>query len=1316
MKNVEDIYPLSSTQAGMLYHCVAAPDDRMYIEQYLAQLEGALDLPRFQQAWDAVLVRHPALRAAFVWEGLKEPMQIVRREVQLPCALLDWTSRPAQEHEASFTELLRLDRAKGFVLTQAPVMRLAIVRLAADRHALLWTFHHLILDGWSCALVQREVGDSYAAAPRGRSVSVAPARPHADYVRWQREQDLARAERFWRGALSGVQPTPLRFEEPVETVDPAAPEDTAEVTCELTAEKTATIVQAARAQGLALNTVCQAAWALVLARYAAIDDVVFGAIVSGRPPQLEGSDRMVGLFINTLCVRVTVPPRARAGAWLAQLQQQAAEAREYAYTPLADAQRWSGARHETLFESVCVYQNYPRGGADSGSGSGSETAASSGAPLRVTPLRTVEKTNYPLTLVITPGERLHLMFVVQTRRFAVDAMSRVLEQVAATISTLLADPARELRDIPLPVSIASARAHAHAALDRDDRIAVHESFERQVAATPGAIAVLCGDQTLTYDALNRRANRLARHLRAQGVEAETIVGIEVERSLDLVVALLAVLKAGGAYAPLDPRAPAERKAAMRRDANVRLVLTRPALDAAGDVDEANLAMPATPESLAYVIFTSGSTGRPKGVMIPHGALANHMRWMQRALPLTSADRVLQKTPIGFDASVWEFYAPLLAGATLVVASPGAHQDPALLIETIVRHEISILQVVPSMLRLLVDTDRFRACRSLRRVFVGGEALTTELQTRFFETSQAELVNLYGPTEVTIDSIVWPCQRGEARTRVAIGRPVDHTTAYALDRRLNPAPIGELWLGGAQIARGYCGRPDLTAERFLPDPFGDAPGARLYRTGDRGRCRSDGVWEFLGRVDHQIKLHGHRIELGEIEAALRAQPGVRDAVAQLREDNPGQPQLVGYVQAAAEVDAAVDIGGMPLALQTILPDYMVPSIIVALATWPLTANGKIDRAALPAPGSSRRASTTYVPARDAVELQLVQLWEQLLPGRPIGVRDQFFEIGGHSILVLQLVAHIERTFNLRLALADLVQGTTIERIAGMIRENRGGIEQRLVRLQAGSDDGPPLYAIVPAGGTLACYGPLAELMGVERPFYALQPRGSQQEAALAPTIELMAQADLQELRRHQPSGPYSLIGWSMGGLVAYAIACLLHDAGETVALLALLDTAVPDPRQLPRDATTVLVETAAQHLGVDLDALPACDPADRFDHVLRLAREQGGLVDEVDARWVRWLGDGFRASVAATERYVPPPYNGSMVLIRAEAHHASGDETRGWGGLVRGGVDVRWVPGAHHNIVHQPHVAAVADALRRASADHEHRRGTDRGYPSLVSQR
>ena len=584
----------------------------------------------------------------------------------------------------------------------------------------------------------------------------------------------------------------------------------------------------------------------------------------------------------------------------------------------------------------------------------------------------------------------------------------------------------------------------------------------------------CEDDVLSYGSLNERANQLAHTLIARGVGPESRVAVALDRSPALVVALLATLKAGGAYVPLEPAYPAARLAVMLADSGARLLLTQQTLqprlprvpvpslclDHGGSVIGQRAAhnpqRPVALDDLAYVIYTSGSTGTPKGVMISHGGLANHMHWMQRAYPLSADDRVLQKTPSSFDASVWEFFAPLLAGAVIVLARPDGHQDPAYLIEAIDRHQITTLQVVPSMLEMLLNARGFDRCRSLRRVFAGGEALPADLAARFIAHSSAELVNLYGPTEVTVDATAWTCPRPPAMGTVPIGRPIDNTVAYVLDNRLAPVPAGvpgELYLGGAGLARGYLGAPATTAARFLPDALGATPGARLYRTGDLVRQRADGQLEFLGRCDQQVKIRGVRIEPGEIEAALVTHPAVQMAVALARTGEGGDPRLVAYlVPAVPASDFAGRPAGVPLPttgeirshLSATLPSGLLPAAVVWLPALPRTPSGKVDREALRALAPLPPVADPSVAPATAIERVVAQIWREVLTVERVGATDNFFELGGHSLLATQVVWRVFETFRVEVPLRRLFEAPTVAEFASALVQAEGG-SGRLARV-------------------------------------------------------------------------------------------------------------------------------------------------------------------------------------------------------------------------------------------------------------------------------
>ncbi len=779
------------------------------------------------------------------------------------------------------------------------------------------------------------------------------------------------------------------------------------------------LVRLARTENATPFMAFLAAFEILLARYSGQDDFAVGTPVAGRDrPETE---HLVGFFLNTLALRADVAGAASFVDLLRRVKKTTVEAyahQELPFERLVDlVQPSRDLGHNPVVQTMFTLQH---------------AAAPLHLPdLRLSPLAletATSKFDVSLSMAETAGGWL-ATFEYRTELFDAGTLQRMARHYARLVESAARHPGQPLDAIVMLDAGDRARALAAgvAVRSNDEAPLVHRAFEAQAAATPDAIAVMADGESLTFDALNRRANRFARRLVEQGVGPDTVVALRLERSVDLVVSMLAVLKAGGAYAPLDPSYPAERLAMMIDDAGDPLVVSRESFDEPLPADDANLPPRALAESVAYVIFTSGSTGRPKGVMIPHRALANHMRWMQRAYPLAAGDRVLQKTPAGFDASVWEFHAPLMAGATLVLARPGGHQDPEYLVRTVDAQRITILQVVPSLLRLLVDSDGFDRCASLRRVFVGGEALTGDLQDRFFAASRAELVNLYGPTEVTIDSVVWSCRRGERRDRVPIGLPVDNVAAYALDARLEPVPdgvVGELYLGGALVGRGYLGRPDLTAERFLPDPFSATPGAILYRTGDRVRRRASGELDYLGRADGQVKLRGFRVELGEIERAIESHTSVRQAAVIVRELSSRQ-QLVAY--AVPRDGRAIDAGALRAFVQARLPDYMVPAAFVGLDHLPTLPSGKLDRRALPEPPAGRGGADTFIEPRNDRETALAAIWADVLGAPRVGVRDNFFALGGDSILSLQVVARARKA-GLTLTPAQMFTHQTVEALA------------------------------------------------------------------------------------------------------------------------------------------------------------------------------------------------------------------------------------------------------------------------------------------------
>jgi amino acid adenylation domain-containing protein/non-ribosomal peptide synthase protein (TIGR01720 family) len=1043
-RGIEDVYPATPMQEGMLFHTLFAPEGGAYVGQFMYDLEGDVDAAAFRRAWSAAAQRHAVLRTAFHWGG-ERPFQVVRREAEAPTRVEDWSALDAADREARLAAFLAEDRAAGFDPARAPLMRLALFCTGERTHRLVWTHHHALLDGWSLPLVFRDVARFYDAFRAGREPAVAPGRPYRDYVAWLQRQDTAAAEAFWREQLAGVEgPTPLGIDRAA-----SGPETGfGRVDARLPAELSGRLAELARGAGLTLGTLLQGAWALLLSRYSGEHDVVFGATVSGRAAEVDGVEEMVGLFINTLPVRVAVPADVPALPWLRRLQDAQARVREWEHAPLAQVQRWSGVEGAPLFESILVWENYP------------VEEALAATPQRDFELRTVggiEQTDYPLTLVAAPlgAERAVGLSASYARaRFDPDAMERMLGHFGAVLAAFARAPEARLGEVELIAGAERERVLAEWSGTDHGLPAgtVHELLAAQAARTPDAPAVSFGGQALGYGELDRRANRLANHLRALGVGPETRVGVCLERTPELVVALVAVLKAGGAYVPLDPAYPADRLAYMVADSGAAVVLAQESvagrlpLEGTRVVDldaerEAVAARPETapesgagPENLAYVIYTSGSTGRPKGAMVRHSSVVVLLHWLREAMTDEERSAALFSTSVSFDVSVAELFGTLAWGGKLVMVENAL--ELAGLAEPVVT-----AGMVPTAAAELLRGGGIPA--GVKTLNLCGEAIPPDLARAIHALGTvATLNNLYGPTEDTVFSTSWRVQPGA--DRILVGRPVAGTRAYVLDGELRPVPPGvpgETYLAGAGLARGYLGRPELTAERFVPDPFGPA-GGRMYRVMDRARWTPAGELEYLGRTDFQLKVRGFRVEPGEVEAMLRTHPGVREAVVVVRGDAPGGPHLVAYV--VADGGDGAPAGELRAWLRERLPEHMVPSAFVALERIPLTPNGKTDRRALPAPEGGA-GPAAYAPPRTSAEELLAEIMADVLGLERVGVHDNFFDIGGHSLVATRVVARIRRELGIQLPLRALFDAPTVAELAGRLDAERPAAPAAAMRM-------------------------------------------------------------------------------------------------------------------------------------------------------------------------------------------------------------------------------------------------------------------------------
>ena len=1070
LENIEDIYPLSPTQQGILFHSLYAPESGVYLMQLSCVLHGNLNVLIFEQAWQEVVNRHPALRTAFYWEDLEQPLQVVHPQVEFSIEKYDWRDATTVEQKERLEEFLKQERDRNFDLSVAPLMRVALIQVSFDTYQFVWSKHHLIVDGWSTALILQQVLEIYRTLSNGQAPVASRSRPYGDYIAWLQQQDLKRAEAFWRELLQGVRaiaplpsPTSPRSQvQPGNDLIEAPPRNEREM--KLSTETTATLQSFARQHHLTLNALVQGAWAILLSRYTGELDVVFGATCSGRPPTLAGADSMVGLFINTLPVRVRISSEESCIKWLQQLQYQQIQTRQYEYTPLVEIQGWSEIpRNLPLFESIVVFENYPV----------SSSLLQQDSNLEIRDVRFVDETNYSLTLIAVPGEELSLRIVGASQRFDTATITRMLGHLQTLLEGIVANPVRSLKDLPILTEVERNQLLVEwnqTQIEYPIDKCLHQLFEEQVERSPDAIAVVFEGQKLTYRELNYRADVIAKHLELLGVKPDVLVGICVERSLFMIIGLLGILKAGGAYVPLDPEYPKERLTFILNDAAVPVLLTQqhllPELGEHNakvvfidDLENQNWQLPVTfhpsPNSanLAYVIYTSGSTGKPKGVQIPHRAVVNFLNSMRLTLDLTQQDVFLSVTTITFDIAALEIFGTLTVGACLTLVSRAVATDGTQLLAKLADSNATVMQATPATWRLLLAAG-WQGYQPLK-MLCGGEALSSDLASKLLKRGTS-LWNLYGPTETTIWSTAYKVESDD--NSIAIGRPIANTQIYILDSDLQPVPIGipgELYIGGVGLANGYVNRPDLTGEKFIPNPFLNSYSERLYKTGDLARYRSDGNIEYLGRIDYQVKIRGFRIELGEIEAVLAQHEAVREAVVLAREDEPGNKRLVAYVTSISpSPSVAVSPSILRGFLQKKLPDYMVPSAFVLLEVMPLLPNGKLDRKALPKPELTRpEMAETFVPAATFVESAIASIFAQVLGLETVGIRDNFFELGGHSLLATQVISQLRQTFKIELPLRYLFESPTVAALAEQIelamRSNQG-IVQPIERVSRNAD--------------------------------------------------------------------------------------------------------------------------------------------------------------------------------------------------------------------------------------------------------------------------
>ncbi len=1328
-QNLEDIYPLSPMQEGMLFETLYAPDSGVYFEQITCTFAGNFNVEAFKAAWQQVVARHSIFRTAFVSESLSQPVQVVYRQVQVSVETLDWRELSNVEQETQFEAFLDGQRQQGLQLSQAPLMRLHLLQIDEKIYQFVWSFHHILLDGWSFSLVFQDLLAFYQAINDGSPLALPPTLSYRNYIAWLQQQDQDQAREFWRQKLQSFSAlTPLTVDKPLSNRSDNS--SYSEQVLHLTPSTTEKAVSFVRQHQLTMNNLVQATWGLLLCRYSEETDVVFGATVSGRPPSLVGVESMVGLLINTVPVRVQISAHTELLRLLKDLQSQHVESEQFSFFSLVEIQGLSDVpRGTSLFESIVVFENYPV-----------DTAVvEDNDSLTLSNFRAIEQTNYPLTVIAIPGEQLSLKMSYDTSRFEHETISRMLGHFVTMLSAIVANPQQRIHQLPLLTQSEQQQLLLEwndTTVDYTDSQCIHHLFEKQVELTPDAVAVVFDNQQLTYTELNCRANQLAHYLQSLGVGADVLVGISVERSLDMVVGLLGILKAGGAYVPLDADLPTERRRFMLEDAQVRVLLTQQHLaeklqphqahavyldsdwDKIAQNSESNPLNGTTPSNLAYVIYTSGSTGLPKGVLVNHNNVTRLFAATQPRYDFNSEDVWTLFHSIAFDFSVWEIWGALLYGGRLVVVPYLVTRSPESFYQLLWSEKVTILNQTPSAFGQLTLAEQSIAAinnLNLRLVIFGGESLEINSLQPWFERhgdQSPQLVNMYGITETTVHVTIRPLSKNDLNTTTSvIGRPIPDLQVYVLDQHLQPVPIGvpgQMYVGGAGVSRGYLNRPELTAERFISNPFQTSRGGeRLYKTGDMARYLLSGELEYLGRIDFQVKIRGFRIELGEIEAILSQHSHVQASCVIAKEEQTGDQRLVAYI--VPQLEQTPTVSELRSFLKSKLPDYMVPSAIVILESLPLTNNGKVDRHALKALFNPS-GSDTFVSPRNTIELQLVQIWSKILKVDNVGVKDNFFDLGGHSLLAFYLMAQIKQQFGKDIPLAILFQHPTIEDLAPVLQKDSDASGwSPLVAIQP-TGSKPPFFCIPGAGGFPFYLYNLARCLGSDQPFYSFQTQGQDGELAVISKVEDIAAYYIQAMQAVQPQGPYFLGGHSFGGKVVFEMAQQLLCQGQVVALVAILDTTAPiaygKPQELDNARWLFSIAKSmqmafAKDLEMDAEPLHCLALNEQLKYVLEYLHMLDILPRDADTIYLKHLLQAYKAN--STTEYVPQQINPvPITLFRAsesipeeEAALPSEflqDVSWGWNGFLKEPVDIQFVPGNHVSMMTLPHVQVLAERL------------------------
>lgn len=1321
MQNQVSGFPLSLQQRQLWRLRNESPAFRA---QCVVLLKGNLDKNVLAETVKETVKRHEILRTTFRQiPGLKYPIQIITEDHSIELEEIDLTHEP----QSGVEEVLRLNRNLPFDYERCPLLHLSLLALAPDEHMLALTLPAFCADTQTLDNLVADISRLYEDFARGRKSTLDEPMQFIQFSEWQsallREEEAAPGKEYWRKLLAAANRNAvLPYENHFAGARSFEP---AQLDLSLDSDLVAKMDATAQRYDVSTADLLLACWHMLLWRLTGPAEVLVNCVFDGR--KYEELRSAAGLFARSLPIPCSLDEENKFSQVIAKIAEARREAEGW--------QEYFTSEQETEVDSDDEPESFYSYGFEHHAWPAPQAAAGVTFSIQT---QYVCFDRFKLKLTCTRhGNSLLAEFLYDRNLFSPTDIERLGEQFKTLLTSSSEKPEVAIRELEM----VGNRERQLLLVEWNDTDAayprtacVHELFEDRARRQPNHIAVEIEGERLTYRELNERANQVAHYLRRLGVTAEVRVGILMERSLEMILGLWGVLKAGGAYVPLEPTSPEGRLSFMLEDAGVQVILSQEKLSGRLSGSRATMICldshwqrittesttnplnETVAENLVYVIYTSGSTGRPKGVMISHQGLVNYLSWCTREYAVTDGKGTVVHSPLGFDLTVTSLLSPLLAGQRVILL---AEQPEIESLRKTLRAgaDFSLIKITPAHLELLsLTTPSDKVQEWARALIIGGDALFGENLSFWRKHAPAtRLINEYGPTETVVGCCVFESPRGEIPSgAVPIGKPIANTELYVLDERQQLVPVGlpgELYIGGDGLARGYMNRPDLTAQNFAPHPFSAKAGARLYRTGDIARYLPDGNLEYLGRADRQVKIRGFRIELGEVEAAVARHPSIREAVVIVSEDQPGNKRLVAYCVPRAQNAASQTQNGHPLSpdslrdyLQKELPDYMMPSGFVMLETLPLTANGKVDRRALPSlNGNGSDRAETFIAPRDVLELQLAQIWEEILDRRPIGVGDDFFKLGGHSILAARLMARIQQQLGINLPLATLFKRATIEYLASLLRrEQPASSFSSLVTIQSGNST-PPFFCVHPSGGNVLCYAALAHHLGPQQTFYGLQSWALSGVNFPHTTIEDMATHYLNEMKTVQSHGPYFLGGWSMGGVVAFEIAQQIRMQGEQVGLLALLDSRAPAPAPaISEIAELLLMRIFAQDLGLDLksirfsrSALESLGPDEQLSYLFACARASNILPPDLVLDQLQRLYQLFKINLGAMLSYRPRGKQDRITLLRAEEASAANGYigATGWESFATEGVEVYVVVGNHFNMVREPFVKSLASQLR-----------------------